>query len=405
MTLPRSWWVPVAGALLAPLGTWLPMLAHEYPGLGLPVYAPPIGIALWQSQVFWAVAFAAVGAALWVRDRWLGVLLWLLAGNLLIRGSLFARSHFALVLVGVLALVALRQTPRVWHGRLRLILAVSGMVQVAYMLQQAVLHYDLLWGPVVGGVLVAKVQPLGTLGTVDAASAYVAITAPLMPLWALPFGVGLLARWLMQEDRPRVRAVGLAAALLTLGGAVIAVGLWKHAVSPTIPGWGTVTGRLTIWAFALSDWWTQGLFHGFGLSSWSLRIPMLQQQAGGLPNGERGAQAHSEPLQAAYETGVLGVAVLGAWLRDHWRAWQSPAWGPALGALAVSTLGFFTFHVVSTALLGLVLFGLASAQTAEAHGGERQCPCSAEFSPGHHRRSRKSCRPPARPAPAPRGQR
>jgi len=235
-------------------------------------------------------------------------------------------------------------------------------------------------------VLVAKVQPLGTLGTVDAASAYVAITAPLMPLWALPFGVwaiwegrsltaiaafgvGLLARWLMQEDRPRVRAVGLAAALLTLGGAVIAVGLWKHAVSPTIPGWGTVTGRLTIWAFALSDWWTQGLFHGFGLSSWSLRIPMLQQQAGVLPNGELWAQAHSEPIQVAYETGVLGMAVLGAWLRDHWRAWQSPAWGPALGALAVSTLGFFTFHVVSTALLGLVLFGLASAQTAEAHGG------------------------------------
>src|SRR3990172_8418462 len=345
MTLSRAWWVPVAGALLAPLVTWLPMLAHEYPGLGLPVYAPPIGIDLWQSQVF-----------------------------------------FAVVLFGVLALVALRQTPRVWHGRLRLILAVSGMVQVAYMLQQAVLHYDLLWGPVVGGVLVAKVQPLRTLGPVDAASAYVAITAPLMPLWALPFGVwaiwegrsltaiaafgvGLLARWLMQEDRPRVRAVGLAAALLTLGGAVIAVGLWKHAVSPTIPGWGTVTGRLTIWAFALSDWWTQGLFHGFGLSSWSLRIPMLQQQAGVLPNGELWAQAHSEPIQVAYETGVLGMAVLGAWLRDHWRAWQSPAWGPALGALAVSTLGFFTFHVVSTALLGLVLFGLASAQTAEAHGG------------------------------------
>src|SRR3990167_7408215 len=105
MTLSRAWWVPVAGALLAPLVTWLPMLAHEYPGLGLPVYAPPIGIDLWQSQVFWAVAFAAV-------------------------------------LFGVLALVALRQTPRVWHGRLRLILAVSGMVQVAYMLQQAVLHYD-----------------------------------------------------------------------------------------------------------------------------------------------------------------------------------------------------------------------------------------------------------------------
>src|SRR3989338_3179663 len=363
MTLSRAWWVPVAGALLAPLVTWLPMLAHGYPGLGLPVYAPPIGIDLWQSQVFWAVAFAAVGAALWARARCLGVLLWLLAGNLLIRGSLFDGSHFAVVLFGVLALVALRQTPRVWHGRLRLILAICGMAQVAYMLQQAVLHYDLLWGPLVGGVLVGHVQPLGTRGAVDAASAYVAITAPLMPLWALPFagwaiwegrsltaiaafGVGLLARWLMQEDRPRV-----------------------HAVSPTIQGWGTVTGRLTIWAFALSDWWTQGLFHGFGLSSWSLRIPMLQQQAGVLPNGELWAQAHSEPLQAAYETGVLGVAVLGAWLRDHWRAWQSPAWGPALGALAVSTLGFFTFHVVSTALLGLVLFGLASAQTAEAHGG------------------------------------
>src|SRR3989338_403271 len=136
MTLSRAWWVPVAGALLAPLVTWLPMLAHEYPGLGLPVYAPPIGIDLWQSQVFWAVALGAVGAALRGRGRWAGVPPWFLAGKLLIRGSLFGGSHFAVVLFGVLALVALRQTPRVWHGRLRLILAVSGMVQVAYMLQQ-----------------------------------------------------------------------------------------------------------------------------------------------------------------------------------------------------------------------------------------------------------------------------
>src|SRR3972149_4310734 len=196
MTLARAWWVPVAGALLAPLVTWLPMLAHQYPGLGLPIYAPPIGIDLWQSQVFWAVAFGGVGAALWVRDRWLGVLLWLLAGNLLIRGSLFDGSHFAVVLFGVLALVALRQTPRVWHGRLRLILAISGMAQVAYMLQQGWIYYVRLGGPPVGGAPAGHAQPLGTRGTVDAASAYVAITAPLMPLWALPF-----AGWAIWEGR------------------------------------------------------------------------------------------------------------------------------------------------------------------------------------------------------------
>src|SRR3972149_5637633 len=170
MTLARAWWVPVAGPAASPVVPGLRMLAHQSPGLGLPIYAPPIGIDLWQSQVFWAVAFGGVGAALWVRDRWLGVLLWLLAGNLLIRGSPFDRSHFAVVLFGVLALVALRQTPRVWHGRLRLILAISGMAQVAYMLQQAVLHHDLLWGPLVGGGLVGHVQPLGTPGAGDAAS-------------------------------------------------------------------------------------------------------------------------------------------------------------------------------------------------------------------------------------------
>jgi hypothetical protein len=41
-----------------------------------------------------------------------------------------------------------------------------------------------------------------------------------------------------------------------------------------------------------------------------------------------------------------------------------PLIGPSLAALAVSCASFFTFHVVATAMVGIVLIGLATAETS-----------------------------------------
>ena len=70
-------------------------------------------------------------------------------------------------------------------------------------------------------------------------------------------------------------------------------------------------------------------------------------------------QAHSEPIQWECETGAFGVILLGLWLWSHRAMFQHATLGPSLAALGVSSLAFFPFHVVATALAGILLIGMA----------------------------------------------
>lgn len=355
--------IPVAGALLAPLVTWLPMLALKYPGLRLPQYEPAQGIDIWGLQVFWLVAFGI--GAVWIgqRDRWLGVALGLIAVTVFIWGGQLDITHSVVFLIAAIALIAMREAPAAWHPRIKALLAASGVFQVAYILQQWA-GYDLLWGPLVGGQFKDVIQPLGTLGTVDGAAAYIAITAPLMPLWALPFAaaavlkgdslgalaafaVGLLvrhrARWFVWTG------ASLAAAAL-LG--------WRYWEGlPT-----TVLARLWIWKFALADWLKTDPILGVGLGGWPNRIPFQQVQAKFLPSGEVFLEAHNEYLQWVYETGVIGGLVAGAWGWAHRGMLRHPVWGGAIAAAAVSSATFFPLHITALGLLVVILIGLATSQ-------------------------------------------
>src|SRR3990170_4357020 len=140
------WLIPVGGALLAPLVTWLPMLALRYPGLGLPTYEPAQGIDIWGLQVFWLVAFGLIGVWIGRRDRWLGVALGLIGVTIFLWGGQLDITHSVVFLIAAVALMAMREAPVEWHPMIQAVLAASGIFQVAYVLQQWA-GYDLLWGP------------------------------------------------------------------------------------------------------------------------------------------------------------------------------------------------------------------------------------------------------------------
>ncbi len=356
--------IPIAGALLAPLVTWFPMVAYRY-GLGLPRYDAARGIDIWHLQIFWLAVFCVVAAVVGQRDLWLGAAVIVMGVGVALYGGTFDITHRIIFLGGALALWAMRHIPLEWHPAVRQCLAASGVFQAVYMLQQW-FGYDLLWGPLVGGQLKDTIQTLGTLGTVDAASAYVAVTAPLMPIWALPVAIMVVGKG---------HSIGAIVALFVglliryhrswpITGATVAVILAIYAkwfMPPLewqyIPT--SVKVRTAIWWFAIKDLFANGPING--MFTWSGRIPQLQIQTGYRPyTNEVWMEAHNEYLQWTYEYGLVGLTVLGLWLRSHRAMFRDAAVGASLCALAIVSGSFFTFHVVSVALLGLALVALAT---------------------------------------------
>lgn len=375
----RAWLIPVGGLVAAPLVTWLPMLAIRWPGLPLPAYHPQPGLDLWQAQTYWLVALSLLAALLWPRDRWLAAAVALGGLMIFLRGAALDPTHATLFAFGAVTLGAIRRAPTSVHARVLTVLASAGLFQTLYVLQQAWLKYDVLWGPLFGGQLNPIIQPYGTLGTVDAAAAYIAITAPLMPVWALPLSIA--AVWTSQS-------MGATAALVV--GLAVRYGptLYRHARwSPAVVACGLATAawyfltyvktldavwpRLAVWRFGLLDAARTDPVLGYGLGGWATHIPALQVTLRNSPTPELWREAHNEWVQWACELGVVGLVLLGGWLWAHRAMFQHPRVGASLAALAVTCGSFFIFHTVATALLGLVLVGLATPDdpTPVALGG------------------------------------
>lgn len=350
----------MAGALLAPLVTWLPF--------GPAFTQPALGIDLWGAQVFWAVALAVIAAIVGRDDAWLGSAVFLVGLVLLVRGWAMNPTHSAVFALGALALWAVRQTPREWYGRIRTVLAASGLFQACYLLMQSLLQYDPLWGALTGLPPAPTIQALGTLGTVAAAGSYVAITAPLLPLWALPIAVGAV---LETRNLGAIIALGVALGIRywrwkwlrwAIGGAAAASLVYVAGRK----GLGTVWGRWDIWEFAGRDWLATDPLFGHGLGGWQVRVPALQMAHGFAPTREMFREAHSEYVQWAYETGTVGLVILGGWLTAHRTMFLHPLFGASIAALAVVSCSFFPLHVVPLALLGIVLVGLATSHDSHA---------------------------------------
>ena len=405
----RAWLILLGAAVLAPLVTWLPMLAHAVPGLGLPMYfagarGVAVGIDVWGMHVLWTCILLMIATLAWRYDRLLAVAVALIAWPVFVRGGTMNLTHTLVFAAGVAMLCALRSVPASAHRPIRYVLAASGVFQMGYALGQKWLAVDPLWNPQTFGLsgirfavpsggwygfapLVEHPQPLGTLGTVDALGAYAAITTALLPAWLIPLGIatvltskswgalaalviGLLVRYRAvifrkhDEGGWHLVAAGSAASVV-----LIALPLLTKSTE-------SFWARLIIIDFGATVGWLNAKWMGFGLGGWQHVIPFAQQAFTVMPTRELFAEAHSEPLQWFVETGLAGLALLVAWLWMRRAIFTHPTWGAPCAALAVSSLGFFTFHVVPVALLGLVVVGLALASSP----GE-----PAELQPSHAR--------------------
>ena len=353
------WLLVLGGAILAPLVTWLPMLAIRFAWLGLPAYPPAQGIDLWSAQTFWLVALGAVGILVGASDRWLGLAVGLAGLTVFLRGATMDPTQSVIFAIGAGLLLAVRLMPVEVGPLVRACLIALAVFEAAYAVQQR-LGYDLLWGPVFGGRLIAVPQMLGTLGTVNAMAGYLAIVAPLCPLaLLLPLAVvvwlshslgaiGALAVGLMVRYRRHWYA--WVAGSVLVGGAA-----WLFNLTQT-----TRVARVQIWQFALAHWVRTDPVLGYGVGGWAQRVPALQTQLHFAPTPELWAEAHNEPLQWLVETGLVGLVLLACWLWTHRAMFTHPVWGGSVAALAADSLTWFPFHIVSMALLGLLVVGLAS---------------------------------------------
>lgn len=380
MRLERGALAIVTAAVVLPLVTWLPMWLRQHPWMGkygIPIYSDAAaGIDYWCAQGFWGLALGLVAYAVAREDRWLGYAIGLSALTVAWRGALIDPTYAFAFAAGAGLLLVMRRTPATMLSRIRLALVGAGAFQSVYVIQQ---HFgqDFFWGPMLGLQLRPDVQLLGTLGTVDAATAFIAITAPLMPSWLLPLpilavwwghslgsfaalAIGLLIRDFYQPALYRWTVpVRFALGVVVSGIAAYVLILQKIKLGLLI----SMTGRYLMWVFGLRHVVAYDPVLGLGLGGWSKYVPAWQMQANYVPTKELFREAHSEPVQWIAETGVIGLVILGGWLWTHRAMFRHSLWGASVAAAFVDSFAFFPLHVVTVALLVIIVVGLASAPT------------------------------------------
>lgn len=384
----RLWTLPLIGAVGATLVTALPILRAKLAFLPIPPYNTHSGqvFDLISNQLFALLAFALIAAIVGAEDAFLGLAVLMLGVGAFLWSGVIDVTHRMMFALGALMLWAVRRVPRARRRTVVRVLAASGLFQAGYVFLQG-FGLDLIWCPTLYGCappppMSQEVGPIlvGTLGTVDSATAYIAITAPLMPWWGLFIAIpavvmghslgalfalaaGLLWRYHRNWKLTTALVVGLAAFTLY---AFARIQQW-HVPS-------TVHARYEVWRLALTDWWnaypvvalkdapyTPPWNPVTGNGPWFPRIVYLQNQFRVAATREGFAQAHNEWVEWCYSYGLLGAALLGGWLYTHRRMVLVPGIGAAIVAGAIAAGAFFIFQVVATALLMVTLIGLATS--------------------------------------------
>lgn len=365
----------LVGAVLAPLAFGLASFVIRWPALGMPGYRPDIGIDLYSMHAAWAAWFAAI-AFIVKADRPLALAVLLIGSMFVYRGGMIAPRHALMFAVGALLFHAVRHLPECGRLACRYVVAGLGVAQAAYMVGQA-WGYDPLWFRFDGGTE-GLVQTLGTIGTVDGASAYVAMVTPLMAPWLMPLGIGavLLGKsggatlallcGLAFRFRHRVRVLHSALLVVTLFGIILySVSFNSNETLPFNKAAQSVGSRLAVWELGTRAWLgsTTSPLVGWGVGGWDLVIPQIQAQYGLSPTRELWREAHNDLLQFLIEAGLIGFLFLAWWTWNH-RAMFHSAWAGSVVALIVVSFTFFPWHVASTAFLGIVILGCATPSPA-----------------------------------------
>jgi hypothetical protein len=343
----------VGAVAIAALLPWTPWLAFS---AALPPTAAYYDMGLF---VFAIGAIALGGAAIAQSDKWLGgfvIATALLA--LLARQNVF---HAAVVLLGAGTIVAVRAAVKAgWGPWLVRALVFTAMLQSLLALGQAI------WWRPEWGVGDPILRAYGTFGNSKYMGAMVALVTPLAPLWALPvlaIGLGLsqsaiacLAALAGLLVRPDVQHRGKVCALLGLAGAVT---LYFRSLTLS-----TVWERFDIWRLAFSDLTVGDVLLGNGPGSWFYAVPAMQAmrvQGEAIIAGFR--QAHNEPVQLAFEMGVVGLVLLAGWLWAWRGMWRSSARGAAVASVVLA--GWWSvYHIAVVAPVAVVVLGLVTAEDA-----------------------------------------
>lgn len=340
-------WSRVGGVGLVGLALLLPWLTWWR------LTTPHPHLAVILTPQWLLVCAVLLGLSGWIAlsDGWAGALI----GWLVLRAvpsttpGTFEVAYLAVL--GGLILVAVRQIPAGWRETVRLALVLGGLAQVAYMCGQA-LGYDPIWM----GWQQGPARVLGTLGNENFAGTYLGILAAIAPWWALPIfalglgvahsavgtlaaGIGLLARYR-----------GLWWGWVGIG-AWVSWGAWMRGSDLT----ASLLTRWTAWTrwYAELDW--SNFWVGHGLGSWAFYAKPVW--------GEWFMQAHNEYVQLGYEAGIIAVLLLFGWLWRYRRNWTG-VWGGGAAAVAVTACAMFPFHLAVTALVALIIVGLATNQEA-----------------------------------------
>ncbi len=345
-----SWAVIIAVGL--PLTTWI---QGKAPNQVLAVTQTPI--VLFMTMVLIGVLFS------YIRQDWPAVAL----GSYMVFHSLSTASPEAfedasLLIGGILLMLWIREAPKRARNWIRWLLVAAGGFQAIYATGQS-LGYDPIWtgwAPLQGVPWIH-----GTLGNPNYLGAYLAMTAPLAPVWLLPlWALGLLASksvlaaaaaasslFLMYRQHWKILLPLLA---LTAGGL-----LWYR--TGNFLSW---VERIEVWGAGLKvllGHWKSALF-GFGPGSWYVLSPAVTRKFLDV-RAELFVQMHNEYIQLFFEGGLIALFFLAAWCKRHWRAVFTRPFGPALVAVAIESFGFFPFHLATTAALACIVVGLATQET------------------------------------------
>ena len=305
---------------------------------------------------FLTAGLCVLAASMALSDPWAGAM----AGYAVIRWLIPPRAlgleTAMLVVLGLGLMVTAQSLPKQWDRMAKAAITIAALAQVAVATGQEYL-YDPLW---LGFAQNPTTKLHGTLGNPMYMGTFVGIAGSVAPVVLLP-----LMAWGVYLSRSATAALALASGLLVRWRSQWKVSLPAAAAILSWVFWArgrdlyTWKHRLAIWMVAGREWvrFPSAVLFGFGPGAWLRAWPSVGQSRREM---EVFAQAHNEYVQVGFDGGIVALALVGAWVWAHRRDLARSPWLPAAVAVAVVSVGFFPFQVPGTAVLSLMMVGVAS---------------------------------------------
>jgi hypothetical protein len=349
-------------ALLIPVLQWLPLKA-----------VAPDKVLDYTAMTLWTITGLLTLAA-WVakEDLWLGLLMVWFDVQMLRWQTAEVYEAAVMLTLGAVALASVR----LFDARRRRIARTALLAMAGFQAVLAIVEFVWFW------YADLPLSPFGTIGNANILGLYLAVLAPLAPLWLIPvllLGIlvsasltGVLAVSVGLLVRFRMKAVPWLAACGAIGAAVFAL---------KGNGFGGLGARWGVWGLTWRHFSGWDWIWGYGPGRWKVLFPAWQIQENFAPDGRWSvfAQLHNDWLLLLVEGGLVALACALLWVWAH-RAMFAGEYGGSVAALAVGALGLFPFHLIRMGLPCLVILALAT--TDKERGLSANHPLNKE--PSNH---------------------